>query len=148
MLRSVGALICGGLSDRYGRKWPMMTSLGLFVILELGSGFCQNVQQFIAIRAIYGIVMGGTHLVSIPTYTSINPSRTRRPCSSNGTGRSPLRRSRCPLRTLPLCLRYRLPPCRRLLPCACSYNAERMAKSVLVWRRPAHPHHGLPLLGA
>ncbi|KAL5353462.1 hypothetical protein ACLOAV_001499 [Pseudogymnoascus australis] len=59
MLRSVGALICGGLSDRYGRKWPMMISLGLFVVLELGTGFCQNVQQFIGIRAVYGIVMGG-----------------------------------------------------------------------------------------
>lgn len=44
----------------------MMISLGLFVVLELGSGFCQNVQQFIAIRAIYGIVMGGKNLVSIP----------------------------------------------------------------------------------
>ncbi|KFZ08946.1 hypothetical protein V502_09050 [Pseudogymnoascus sp. VKM F-4520 (FW-2644)] len=59
MFRSVGALVCGALSDRYGRKWPMMISLGLFVVLELGSGFCQNLQQFIAIRAIYGIVMGG-----------------------------------------------------------------------------------------
>ncbi|KFY22007.1 hypothetical protein V493_06922 [Pseudogymnoascus sp. VKM F-4281 (FW-2241)] len=59
MLRSVGALSFGFFSDRYGRKWPMMACLGLFVILELGSGFCQNLQQFIAIRALFGIVMGG-----------------------------------------------------------------------------------------
>jgi hypothetical protein len=148
MLRSVGALSFGFFSDRYGRKWPMMVCLGLFVALELGSGFCQNLQQFIAIRALFGIVMGGKPLNSIPIYTSTNPYRTRWPCSSDSTGGSPLRRSRCSLRIIPLCLRHRLPPCRCLLSCACSYNAERMAKSVLVWRRPAHRHHGFPLLGA
>ncbi|KAI1843746.1 hypothetical protein JX266_010005 [Neoarthrinium moseri] len=59
MLRSVGALIFGGLSDRYGRKWPMIINLGLFIVLELASGFAQNLSQFLAIRSLYGIAMGG-----------------------------------------------------------------------------------------
>jgi len=31
MLRSVGALIFGAISDRYGRKWVMISTLGEFV---------------------------------------------------------------------------------------------------------------------
>jgi len=59
MLRSVGALVFGGLSDRYGRKWPMIINLVLFIILELASGFAQNLSQFLAVRSLYGIAMGG-----------------------------------------------------------------------------------------
>ncbi|CAG8097883.1 unnamed protein product [Penicillium salamii] len=59
MLRSVGAIIFGVLADRYGRKWPMITNLFLFIILELCSGFCQTLPQFLGVRALYGIAMGG-----------------------------------------------------------------------------------------
>lgn len=59
MLRSVGALISGFFADRYGRKWPMIVCLCLFIVLELGSGFCQNLNQFLAVRSLYGIAMGG-----------------------------------------------------------------------------------------
>lgn len=59
MLRSAGALIFGVVSDRYGRKWPMIINLALFVVLELGSGFCNNMSQFLGVRSLYGIAMGG-----------------------------------------------------------------------------------------
>ncbi|KAL1958884.1 hypothetical protein VTO42DRAFT_3437 [Malbranchea cinnamomea] len=59
MLRSVGALTFGIAADRYGRKWPMIINLGLFVVLELGSAFCQNLSQFLGVRSLYGIAMGG-----------------------------------------------------------------------------------------
>ncbi|KUI73915.1 hypothetical protein VM1G_09604 [Cytospora mali] len=59
MLRSVGALIISTISDRYGRKWPMIVVLVLFILLELASGFAQNLTQFLAIRSLYGIAMGG-----------------------------------------------------------------------------------------
>ncbi|KAJ5335297.1 hypothetical protein N7452_007700 [Penicillium brevicompactum] len=59
MLRSVGAIIFGVLADRYGRKWPMIINLFLFIVLELCSGFCQNLPQFLGVRALYGIAMGG-----------------------------------------------------------------------------------------
>ncbi|KAJ5820191.1 hypothetical protein N7474_005782 [Penicillium riverlandense] len=59
MLRSVGAIIFGILADRYGRKWPMIVSLVLFIILELCSGFCQTLPQFLGVRSLYGIAMGG-----------------------------------------------------------------------------------------
>ncbi|KAI9927765.1 hypothetical protein MW887_002617 [Aspergillus wentii] len=59
MLRPVGALIFGVLADRYGRKWPMMINLGFFIVLELGSGFCRTLNEFLAVRSLYGIAMGG-----------------------------------------------------------------------------------------
>jgi len=59
MLRSVGALIFGTVADRYGRRWPMIICLMLFVILELGTGFCNTLPQFLAVRSLYGIAMGG-----------------------------------------------------------------------------------------
>jgi SHS family lactate transporter-like MFS transporter len=57
MLRSVGALIFGTVSDRYGRKWVMISTLFLFIILELATGFTRNLSEFLAVRALYGIAM-------------------------------------------------------------------------------------------
>lgn len=57
MLRSVGALIFGTISDRYGRKWVMIFNLFLFIILELATGFTNNLSEFLAVRALYGIAM-------------------------------------------------------------------------------------------
>lgn len=59
MLRSVGALTFGALSDRFGRKWPFIFNLCLFIIFELCSGFCNTLPQFLGVRALYGIAMGG-----------------------------------------------------------------------------------------
>jgi SHS family lactate transporter-like MFS transporter len=59
MLRCVGAVIFGYLGDRFGRKWPFAVDLTILVALELGSGFVQNVEQFVIVRAVFGIAMGG-----------------------------------------------------------------------------------------
>ncbi|EGC41381.1 sugar transporter [Histoplasma capsulatum var. duboisii H88] len=59
MLRPAGAFISGVCADRYGRKWPTIVNLVLFVVLELAGGFAINMRQFLAIRALYGIAMGG-----------------------------------------------------------------------------------------
>lgn len=61
MLRSVGAIIFGIASDRYGRKWPFIVNNILFIVLELGTGFTQNYDQFLAVRALFGIAMGGLY---------------------------------------------------------------------------------------
>jgi len=61
MFRSVGSIAFGIAADRYGRKWPYVVNLILFIVLELGTGFCTTYQQFLGIRAIYGIAMGGLY---------------------------------------------------------------------------------------
>ncbi|KAF2837141.1 carboxylic acid transporter protein-like protein [Patellaria atrata CBS 101060] len=61
MLRSVGAVIFGIAADRYGRKWPFVVNNVLFIILELATGFCSTYKQFLGVRALFGIAMGGLY---------------------------------------------------------------------------------------
>lgn len=61
MLRSVGAIIFGIASDRYGRKWPFVVNNVLFIVLEIATGFCSSFKSFLVIRALFGIAMGGLY---------------------------------------------------------------------------------------
>lgn len=61
MLRSVGAIVFGIASDRYGRKWPFIVNNLLFIVLELATGFCSSYNSFLAVRALFGIAMGGLY---------------------------------------------------------------------------------------
>ncbi|KAF7556178.1 hypothetical protein G7Z17_g1580 [Cylindrodendrum hubeiense] len=61
MFRSIGSILFGIASDRYGRKWPFVINNILFIVLELGTGFCQTYSQFLACRAMFGVAMGGLY---------------------------------------------------------------------------------------
>ncbi|KAG8673345.1 hypothetical protein FPOAC1_006657 [Fusarium poae] len=61
MFRSIGSIAFGLAADRYGRKWPFVVNNLLFIVLELGTGFCQTYQQFLACRALFGVAMGGLY---------------------------------------------------------------------------------------
>ncbi|KAF2089639.1 sugar transporter family protein [Saccharata proteae CBS 121410] len=61
MLRSVGSIIFGIAADRWGRKWPFVVNNVLFIVLELATGFCQTYEQFLGVRALFGIAMGGLY---------------------------------------------------------------------------------------
>ncbi|KAE9975901.1 hypothetical protein BLS_002344 [Venturia inaequalis] len=61
MLRSVGSIVFGLAADRWGRKWPFVVNNLLFIVLELGTGFAQTYNQFLACRALFGIAMGGLY---------------------------------------------------------------------------------------
>ena len=52
-------VIFGVLSDRFGRKWPLVINLLLCATFELGAGFATNFRQFLALRSFFGIAMGG-----------------------------------------------------------------------------------------
>ncbi|KAJ5665420.1 uncharacterized protein N7477_007868 [Penicillium maclennaniae] len=77
MLRSVGAIIFGIASDRWGRKWPFVVNQLLFVVLELGTGFCQTYKQFLACRSLFGIAMGGLYGNAAATALEDCPSEAR-----------------------------------------------------------------------
>ena len=61
MMRSVGSITFGIASDRYGRKWPYIINMVLFIVLELATGFCNTFESFLGVRALYGIAMGGLY---------------------------------------------------------------------------------------
>ena len=52
-------VLFGIISDRFGRKWPLVANLVLIAVLELGSGFVNTYKEFLAVRSLFGIGMGG-----------------------------------------------------------------------------------------
>ncbi|RLN13744.1 hypothetical protein BBJ28_00010533 [Nothophytophthora sp. Chile5] len=41
--------------------WPFVVNNVLFIVLELATGFCTNFTQFLWVRALFGIAMGGLY---------------------------------------------------------------------------------------
>lgn len=67
MLRTVGAVIFGFIGDRYGTKLPYCMTMGLLVVLQIGCGFVQTYAQFLGVRAVFGVVMGGLYGPAVVT---------------------------------------------------------------------------------
>jgi len=59
LLRTVGAIIFGVISDRFGRKWPLVANLLVITVLEVGTSFVKTYTEFLAVRSLFGIGMGG-----------------------------------------------------------------------------------------
>ena len=59
LFRPVGAIIFGMLADRFGRRMPLMANVIYFSIIELLTGFSSTFTQFMVLRALFGIGMGG-----------------------------------------------------------------------------------------
>jgi SHS family lactate transporter-like MFS transporter len=57
--RPIGAVIFGLLSDRFGRRIPLMLNVIYFSAIELLCGFSPNYTFFLVMRALFGIGMGG-----------------------------------------------------------------------------------------
>lgn len=75
--RPVGAFLFGGISDRYGRRIPMVVNLCLFAVVELATGFAPNFAVFLALRAVFGIVMGGQWGVGVSLAMEKVPTKYR-----------------------------------------------------------------------
>lgn len=59
LARPVGALVFGLLSDRYGRRLPLMINLVFYALIEVLTGFATSYGAFLILRALFGIGMGG-----------------------------------------------------------------------------------------
>ncbi|KAF8536871.1 MFS general substrate transporter [Trichophaea hybrida] len=59
LFRSVGAATFGIAGDLYGRKWPMIINLLIIAVLQLATAYCYTFAQFLGVRALFGIGMGG-----------------------------------------------------------------------------------------
>jgi SHS family lactate transporter-like MFS transporter len=57
--RPVGALLFGVLADRYGRRPILMINILGFSVIELACAFAPSLSVLLALRALFGIAMGG-----------------------------------------------------------------------------------------
>ena len=77
MLRTVGAIIFGLIGDTRGRKWPYIINLALLSVIQIGTGFVQTYKQFLAVRALFGIAMGGLFGICAAEALSDAPRKAR-----------------------------------------------------------------------
>ena len=77
LTRPLGALVFGLLSDRYGRRVPLMADVIFFSIVEVLCGFAPNYATFLVLRTLYGIGMGGEWGVGASLAMESAPSRLR-----------------------------------------------------------------------
>ncbi|HWA95750.1 MAG TPA: MFS transporter [Terracidiphilus sp.] len=57
--RPVGALVFGMLADRYGRRPILIFNILSFSVIELACAFAPSLNALLALRALFGIAMGG-----------------------------------------------------------------------------------------
>jgi SHS family lactate transporter-like MFS transporter len=76
-MRPLGALLFGLLSDRYGRRIPLMANVIYFSVIELLCGFAPNFRVFLVLRALFGIGMGGEWGVGASLAMEAAPARLR-----------------------------------------------------------------------
>ena len=58
--RPVGGFLFGVLADRYGRRVPLMINMSAFAIAGVLTGLAPDYTTLLLIRALFGVVMGGT----------------------------------------------------------------------------------------
>lgn len=56
---AVGQLIIGPLSDKYGRKMPLLICIGIFALSGIGIVMAENMQSLISFRFLQGISSAG-----------------------------------------------------------------------------------------
>lgn len=61
LLRSVGAAGFGLAGDQFGRKWPMVVNMIILGVLQIATIYSQTFQQFLAVRSLFGLFMGGVY---------------------------------------------------------------------------------------
>ena len=66
MFRLVGGIGAGTAADRWGRKGPLMFSILWYSIFSFLGGFSTSFRMLFAIRALFGIGMGGVWAAGMP----------------------------------------------------------------------------------
>lgn len=61
---AVGQLVFGPLSDRYGRRRPLIIAMTLFLFATAGCIFASSISQFVAMRFIQGVAGSGGVVLS------------------------------------------------------------------------------------
>lgn len=72
-----GALASGYFSDRYGRKFPLLSAAALFTIAAIGTGAVDHYYAFIIFRLVGGLGIGLASAVSPMYIAEISPASLR-----------------------------------------------------------------------
>lgn len=72
---AVGQLFIGPLSDKYGRKRPLLLSLGLFAVATIGCICSKDIHWFILFRLLQGLAGAGGVVISKSIATDLYEGR-------------------------------------------------------------------------
>ncbi|KAJ9612340.1 hypothetical protein H2200_003937 [Cladophialophora chaetospira] len=61
LLRSVGAAFFGMAGDKFGRKYPMVVNMIILGLLQVATIYSATFTQFLAVRSLFGLFMGGVY---------------------------------------------------------------------------------------
>lgn len=61
---AVGQVLFGPLSDRYGRRMPLLVAMWLFLVSTVFCLFAQDIQQFVVFRLVQGVAGAGGIVIS------------------------------------------------------------------------------------
>ncbi|MGB7265117.1 MAG: MFS transporter [Terracidiphilus sp.] len=75
--RPLGAVILGGLADRYGRRGPLIACVLFFSIVSAMTPFASSYNAFLVLRALYGVGMGGYWGIGASLVIESSPVRWR-----------------------------------------------------------------------
>ncbi len=73
----VGAVSCGGLSSRFGRKWLLTLAALVFAFSSIGTGLAGHFGAFVAWRMLGGYAIGLASGISPMYIAEISPARLR-----------------------------------------------------------------------
>src|SRR5262245_63228592 len=76
-MRPVGAIVFGLMADRFGRRLPLMLNVLFYATISVLCGFAQTYWQFIALRMLFGVGMGGEWGVGASLAMESAPPRIR-----------------------------------------------------------------------
>ena len=77
LLRSVGAAAFGLAGDKWGRKWPMVVNMIVLGVLQIATIYSATFAQFLAVRALFGLFMGGVYGNAIAMALENSPADAR-----------------------------------------------------------------------
>jgi len=77
VMRLVGGVVSGTMADKWGRKLPLMLSIVWLSIFAFLSGFSTSYTMLFALRALFGIGMGGVWAAGMPLTLEHWPAHLR-----------------------------------------------------------------------
>jgi MFS transporter, SHS family, lactate transporter len=76
-MRALGGILAGTAADKIGRKLPLMVSIIWFSLFAFLCGFSRSYAMLFALRALFGIGMGGEWAAGTPLALEHWPARLR-----------------------------------------------------------------------